>query len=131
MTRQVDPNVRDNFHIRARTETERQIIGDLKQLAQQDEVELVDLVIEGIQYMFKAHNWPPENPQTQLSSHQQTNPYQMEKCKCNRTAVIWITQVATKTKYCFCQTCFSKVPLRFDPKIWKITLDQRKPLNQI
>ncbi|MDR2203701.1 MAG: hypothetical protein LBE76_05330 [Nitrososphaerota archaeon] len=61
MTRQADPKVKDNIHVRARSETERRIIGELKQLALQDQVEIADLIFEGIDLMFKTHHWPPGN----------------------------------------------------------------------
>ncbi|MCL2359020.1 MAG: hypothetical protein LBH74_06225 [Nitrososphaerota archaeon] len=126
MTRQADPKVKDNLHIHARNEPERQIIGDLKQLANQDGVELTDLVFEAITLMFRTHHWPPGNPQTQLTPYQQPTHPIVEKCKCGRPAIIWTTHIISKKNYCFCQPCFNKVPLRYDPKLWKITLDHRK-----
>lgn len=86
MTRQADPKVKGNFHIRARNESERKIIGDLKQLANQDGVEFTDLVIEGILYMFKAHNWSPGNPQLQLTMFQKEKPLLENICACGQPA---------------------------------------------
>jgi hypothetical protein len=130
VTRQADPKVKGNLHIHARNESERQIIGDLKQLANQDGIELTDLVMEGILYMFKAHHWPPGNPQLRLSVFQQEklSATDIEKCKCGRPAIIWTTHLASKEAHQFCKTCFSNVPLRFDTKIWKITKDIKKPI---
>jgi len=132
MTRQADPKVKDNLHVRARSETERRIISDLKQLAIQDQVELADLIFEGIQYMFKAHHWPPGNPQLQLTVFQKENPSttEPEKCKCGRPAIIHATDLRgiTKIEHHFCQKCFSNIPSRYDPKIWKIITDNRKTI---
>ncbi len=66
MTRLPNPKSTDGFNIKARNEAERKIVADLKQLAIQDCVEISDLVFEGILLMFKAHHWPPGNPQLQL-----------------------------------------------------------------
>ena len=128
MTRQADPKSTGYFSIKARNETEHQLIGDLKRLSRQDDIDLADLVFEGIQYMFKAHKWPPGNPQTQLSTYQQTELSIVEKCKCGRIAVIHAIDLrgVTKIEHNFCQNCFSNVPLRHDPKIWKITTNKRK-----
>jgi len=130
VTRQADPKATGYFSIKARNETEHQLIGDLKRLSRQDGIELADLVFEGIQYLFKAHHWPPGNPQLQLSVFQQEKlPItETEKCKCRRPAVITATDLRgiTKIEHYFCQTCFSNVPSRYDPKIWKITIDRRK-----
>lgn len=131
MTRQADPKSTGYFSVKARNETEQQLIGDLKRLSRQDDIELADLVFEGIQYVFKAHRWPPGNPQLQLSVFQQEklSTAETEKCKCGRPTIIWTTHLASKEEHKFCQTCFSNVPLRFDPKIWKITIDRRKQVN--
>jgi hypothetical protein len=127
MTRQADPKATGYFSVKARNEVEHQLIGDLKRLACQDGLELADLIFEGIQHLFKAHHWPPGNPQTQLTPYQQTElSAVVEKCKCGRFAVIWAICLVTKEEHHFCQTCFSGVPLRFDAKVWKITKDQRK-----
>jgi hypothetical protein len=130
VTRQADPKATGYFSVKARNETEHQLIGDLKRLARQDGLELADLVFEGIQYMFKAHRWPPGNPQTQLTTYQQTELQKMEKCKCGRSAVIYATDLRgiTKIDNYFCQSCFNDVPSRYDYKIWKITADHRKPI---
>jgi hypothetical protein len=133
MTRQANPNVKDNIHVRARDESEEQKFSDLKKLAIQDEVELVELVLEGIDAVFKNHHWPPGNPQLPLSifqtqlTLQQQQQRQIENCKCGRPAVIYATdlQSVAKVEQRFCKSCFSQVPLRHDPKVWKITIDRR------
>ncbi|MDR2719478.1 MAG: hypothetical protein LBC03_01560 [Nitrososphaerota archaeon] len=129
MTRQADPKSTGYFSIKARNETEQQLIGDLKRLSRQDDIDLADLVFEGIQHMLKAHHWPPGNPQLQLAVFQQEKlPItETEKCKCGRPAIVYATDLRgiTKIEQYFCQNCFSNVPCRYDPKIWKITLDRR------
>ena len=128
VTRQADPGVKDNLHVRAKSESERRLIGELKQLARQDGVELSELVFEGILLMFKAHHWPPGNPQLQLSVFQQEKLSNPEKCKCGRHAVVHATDLRgiTKIEHYFCQNCFNNIPSRHDPKIWKITPDNKK-----
>jgi len=126
VTRQADPKATGYFSVKARNETEHQLIGDLKRLSRQDGIELADLVFEGIQYMFKAHHWPPGNPQTQLTIYQQTELPKVEKCKCGHPSLVWATYITSKEEYSFCQNCFSKVPQRYDQKIWKIKIDLRK-----
>jgi hypothetical protein len=127
VTRQADPKATGYFSIKARNETEHQLIGDLKRLARQDDLDLADLVFEGLQYLFKAHRWPPGNPQLQLPTFQQEKLPIAEKCKCGHTAVITATDLRgiTQIERHFCQTCFNNVPSRYDSKIWKITTDKR------
>jgi hypothetical protein len=129
VTRQADPKATGYFSIKARNETEHQLIGDLKRLARQDDLDLADLVFEGLQYLFKAHKWPPDNPQTQLTNYQQTTLSKDAELKCRKCGcptVVWMTYLSTKEDHRYCSVCFSKIPLRFDPKIWKITIDHRK-----
>jgi hypothetical protein len=127
VTRQADPKATGYFSVKARNETEHQLIGDLKRLARQDDLDLADLVFEGLQYLFKAHKWPQGNPQLQLAAFQQEKLTTAEKCKCGHTAVITATDLRgiTQIERHFCQTCFSNVPSRYDSKIWKITIDRR------
>lgn len=92
MTRLPNPKSTDGFNIKARNEAERKIVADLKQLAIQDGVEISDLVFEGILLMFKAHHWPPGNPQLQLCGFLSgiEQPKTREKCGfkgCDRDAV--------------------------------------------
>ena len=133
MTRQADPKSTGYFSVKARNDVEHQLIGDLKRLACQKRIELADLIFEGIQHTFKNHQWPPTTQNSnsqqiqQLTLHQQTQPPQVvENCACGRIATIWVTCLITKKDHQFCQQCFSNVPMRFDPKTWKITNDQRK-----
>ena len=112
MTRQADPKVKDNIHVRARSETERRIIGELKQLANQDEVEIADLIFEGIAYMFKAHHWPPGNPQLQLTVFQNGKTHQNVKegvCKCGQLHEVRYRSNTDGKFYNVCKQCFRKL----------------------
>jgi hypothetical protein len=133
VTRQADPKATGYFSIKARNESEHQLIGDLKRLARQDNINLADLVFEGLQHLFKAHKWPPINPQQQLSVFQQEKlAITIEKCKCGHPAIITATDLRgiTQIERHFCQTCFSNVPSKYDTKLWKITTDRRKTKQQ-
>ena len=110
VTRQADPKVKGNLHIRARNESERKIIGDLKQLANQDSVELTDLVMEGIIHMFKAHNWPPGNPQLQLTVFQKEKPLLENVCACGRPVELFYRLWQDKTLRKSCKLCFNTIP---------------------
>jgi hypothetical protein len=127
VTRQADPKATGYFSVKARNEAEHQLIGDLKRLARQDDLDLADLVFEGLQYLFKAHKWPPIKPQLQLAAFQQEKLTATEKCRCGHIAVITATDLRgiTQIERHFCQTCFSNVPSRYDSKIWKITTDRQ------
>jgi len=136
MTRQADPNVKGNIHVRARDESDEQKFSGLKTLARQDDIPLVALIIEGIDAVFKNHHYPPGNPQRQLTTFQTSLPHtgQKEVCSnCNQhSSVIWLThlQLKPQKQASYCQTCFSKIPCRFDTKIYKITKDQRRSHKQ-
>jgi len=136
ITRQVEPNKKDGFNVKARNETERQTIGNLKQLCLQDDLELADFIFECIHLGFKKHHYPPGNPQRQLTQYQQTHipTGQKEVCSnCNQhSSVIWLIhlQLKPQKQASYCQTCFSKIPCRFDTKLYKITKDQRRSHKQ-
>jgi hypothetical protein len=136
MTRQADPKATGYFSVKARNETEHQLIGDLKRLACQNQIELTDLIFEGIQHIFKTRQWSPLPQSNSSNNNQQTPPLPfsqqtepsaiVEHCMCGRPAAVWATCIVTKKEHQFCPQCFSNVPLRFDPKTWQITKDQRK-----
>lgn len=120
MTRRVDPKSVGGFAVKARGESEKKVIHDLKTLAFQDGVEISDLIFEGIEYMFKVHHWPPGNPQltleTSLLPKQQLTPH----CKCGKVAVRHGVHVASGIERFFCAKCFSEVPGRYDVKVWQL-----------
>jgi hypothetical protein len=118
-TRQADPNSKDFLSIKARGESEKKVIGDLKQLSVQDGVNVADLVFEAIDLVFKVHHWPPGNPQLQLSNFQQGT-LLADKCKCGQDAAVWALNLSSKVEYKFCGKCFGKVPMRYDAKTWHI-----------
>jgi hypothetical protein len=106
--------------VKARGESEKKSIGNLKQLAVQDGVNVADLIFEAIDLVFKVHHWPPGNPQLQLSNFQQGKLPTVENCKCGREVAVWTLNLQTKTEYKFCSKCFAKVPMRYDQKTWHI-----------
>jgi hypothetical protein len=110
MTRQANPAVKNNLHVRAKNESERRLIGDLKQLARQDGVELSELVFEGLLLMFKAHHWPPGNPQLQLTIFQKGTPIiNTNICACGRPIEVTYGFWTDTTSYKSCKCCFNKI----------------------
>ena len=124
MPRKPDIKNKDTFQIKARDESEKQIIHDLKKLAIQDEVEIRDLVFEGIIKMLNAHHWYElhGNPQLQLPRFQtgELTPL-IPKCKCGKDSVWHGLHVASCREYDFCSKCFSGLLGRHDYKVWKWT----------
>lgn len=128
MTRQADPKVKDNLHVRARNEAERQIIGDLKRLANQDEVELADLIFEGIALMFQAHHFPPGNPQLQLTVFQKEQPQPIidnNTCACGRPVDVTYGLCEDKNHYKACKYCYNKIP-KHKIRYYRLKKDERK-----
>ena len=128
MTRQADPRVKDNLHIRARSEAERQIIGNLKRLAVQDEVELADLVFEGLALMFQARHFPLGNPQLQLTAFQKENQLAIDNnilCACGRPIEVTYGLWENKTPYKACKLCYNKLP-KHKIQYYRLIKDERK-----
>jgi len=126
LTRQADPRVKDNLHIRARSEAERQIIGDLKRLAVQDEIELADLIFEGITLMFQAHHFPPGNPQLQLTAFQKEQPkIDNNLCACGRPIEVTYGLWESKTPHKACKLCYNKLP-RHKIQYYRLKKDEHK-----
>jgi len=122
LTRLADPKIKDSLHVRSRSSVEERIICDLKRLAVQDGVELADLVFEGILLMFHAHHWPPGNPQLPLSVFQNLQTLTNRAiCKCGRPVKVWITYLPENRPMQLCEKCFTKLPLRYDPKLYHNT----------
>jgi hypothetical protein len=112
VTRHADPKATGYFSIKARNETEHQLIGDLKRLSRQDDIELADLVFEGLQYLFKAHHWPPGNPQLQLAMFQNEQPpskTESNLCECGQTLEMMYRLWQDKTLYKSCKRCFNTI----------------------
>ena len=129
MTRQVDPKVKDNIHVRARSETERRIISELKQLALQDQVELADLIFEGIDLMFKTHHWPPGNPQLQLTIFQNETPQVKSKygiCNCGQIPEVRYRSNLDRKNYNICKQCFKTLRSR-EIESWSDLPKEKKP----
>ena len=115
MTRQANPKSNAGFNVKARGESEKKVISDLKTLALQDGVEISDLVFEGLLLMFRVHHWPPGNPQLQLTTFKD-GAVPVVKCKCGRVASVNAFHLQSKTEYNYCAACFFKVPMRHDAK---------------
>ena len=128
MTRQANPDIKDNLHVRAKNESERRLIGDLKQLARQDGVELSELVFEGILLMFEAHHWPPGNPQLQLTVFQKEQPPPINNnnlCTCGRPIEVTYGLWENKTPCKSCKVCFNKIP-HHKISHYRLKKDERK-----
>jgi hypothetical protein len=86
---------------------EQQVIFDLKRLAVQDKVELTDLIFEGIQLMFKTHNWPQKPP---TDNPQKTpSPLQDNLCTCGRPIERLYRLWQDKQVYRCCRFCLNKI----------------------
>ena len=69
MTRKPNPKSNEFLNMKARNESEKKLISDFKSLAVQDEKDQIDLFAEAVNLVFKAHNWPPGNPQLTLTNY--------------------------------------------------------------
>ena len=68
MTKKSNPNAPSSSLIYvAKTEADKTLVKNVKQLALQDNIDQRDLVAEGLKLMLRAHNFPPGNPQLPLS----------------------------------------------------------------
>jgi hypothetical protein len=120
MTRKADIKSVEGFSIRARGESEKKMIQDLKKLSVQDDLELADLIFEGIGYTFRAHHWPPGNPQLSLSNFQEGTIQIELKCShCSNQAIKIGLNLKSNQESCFCKHHFSELPMRYDPKVWR------------
>jgi hypothetical protein len=119
MTKTADPNSKKGINIKSRSVDEENIISFFKSLANHLQVEVSDLFFEQAEKTLKLYNWPP-NPQLQLLAFQGGTSI-VENCTCGHPAVIWASHLPSKTDYKFCKECFSKIPMRYDSKIWRIT----------
>ena len=59
-------NKTGNLVFKPVTPEDHKLSEDFKRLCIQDGVQVHDLLLEGIKAVFKAHHWPPGNPQLQL-----------------------------------------------------------------
>ena len=82
MTRKANPKSKDFLNLKARNEAEKNLFGDFKTLAVQDDIDLMDLFTEATTYLFKVHHWPPGNPQLTLTNYH-VEPFQVLKCGYN------------------------------------------------
>jgi hypothetical protein len=90
-----------------------------KKLCRQDELTIHDLLLESIQLVFVKHHLDlGGNPQLQLERFQQEKLVSV-KCRCGRDASVKAVQVKSGKHFDFCESCFGRVPLRYDPAVWK------------
>ena len=121
MTRQANPKSTTGFNVKARDESEKKIIYELKKLAVQDDVEISDLTFEGLILMLHKHNINVGgNPNRQLTSFSEDFKPPVF-CKCGRPAVKHGFHFASKVERDYCNNCFSGVLGRHDPKVWRVT----------
>ncbi|MCL2288747.1 MAG: hypothetical protein FWC33_06225 [Candidatus Bathyarchaeota archaeon] len=107
MPRTADPNCKDHLHVHARSPLEQQVIGELKQLALQDKIELTDLIFEGIQLIFQTRNWTPKPLQTPTQKN--ILPTQDTLCNCGRPIERLYRRWQDKQVYKCCKECFNKI----------------------
>jgi hypothetical protein len=97
---------------------ENKLAMDVKALCIQDDITIRDFLTEAIELAFKAHHWPPGNPQltleTSLLPKKQLTPH----CKCGKVAVRHGLHLSSKRTYDFCERCFCGVVGRHDVKVW-------------
>lgn len=95
---------------------------DFKKLCNQDGLQVHDLMLEAIDLVFKAHHWPPGNPQLTLQNYQVQQQRSLGKCSienCETNAFIVGFNLQTRKELRFCKKHFDALPLRFDVKLWK------------
>lgn len=121
MTRQANPNSTAGFNVKSRDESEKKIVQALKKLAVQDEVEISELVFEGLLLMLRKHNIDVGgNPNRQLASFDE-NFKPPVFCKCGKPAVKHGVHMVSKVERDYCSKCFCGVLGRHDPKVWRFS----------
>lgn len=119
MPRNSDPKANSTLSVKARGESEKKVIADLKKLANQDGIDVVDLFFESVDLLFKVHHWPPGNPQQQIIRFTQEKIEPAFKCcKCGRAASKSGYHIPSKKNLDYCDSCFKEVPMRYDGKVW-------------
>jgi hypothetical protein len=123
------PNLKSpHTSFKPKTLEDEKIIEDFKKLAAQDGIKLYDLYIEAFQLLFKAHHWPPGNPQLTLQSSLEKR-VSLGKCtakNCTFQAVIVGTNLIAKKEHRFCKKHFAELPQRHDAKLWKWKDSEKK-----
>lgn len=119
MTRKADPNSKKGINFKARNPEEEEINSNVKAYANSLGVDVSDVYFEMAIVFLKMKGWPQHKAQTQLSVFHDGY-VQTDKCSCGKNAVVIAVDLRSKTESKFCRTCFSKVPMRYDAKVWKI-----------
>lgn len=107
---------------RAKTLEDEKIVDDAKQLCLQDDMENYEFLKECIMLGFKAHNWPPGNPQLLLSRFNGNGEpvLDMGKCgfaNCNYKAVAKATYLPNNKEYKICSIHVRQA--KADSKNWR------------
>lgn len=118
MTKKANPNSTKGINVKSRTQEEEIILRDFKSLANHLNVDISNLFFEQSIKTLKSYNWP-NSPQTSLAAFKEGT-VQIHKCKCGADASVFASQLALKQDYYFCKECLSRVPMRYDAKLWKI-----------
>ena len=101
--------------------SENKLAMDAKALCIQDGITIRDLLSEALTLVFKVHHWPPGNPQLTLQTSLELSEKVRVRCKCGSLAVKHGVFISSGKEFDFCVKCFSVLPQRHDPKVWKIT----------
>lgn len=127
LTRKADTKATGSFSIKARDESEKQVIHKLKKLAVQDELDLADLVFEGLDLMLKAHHYDTfPNPQLQLTKFSQDNLLPKEPLICEnvncKAKVDHLTECLciSGVKLKFCDKCVKEKTGRTIKKVLRV-----------
>lgn len=119
MTRKADPNSKKGINFKARSIEEEEINSNIKSYANSLNLDVSDIYFEMATIYLKMKGWPQHKAQTQLNVFHDGH-IQTDKCSCGKNAVILAKDLRSDSEFKFCRACFSKVPLRYDAKVWKI-----------
>ena len=124
MPRLPNPQNKDSISFKARSVFDQQKIFTFKKLAIQDGLELSDLFFEAVDLVLTKHHIENGgNPQLLLEKFSDGEPVAVSKCKCGKTATAFGLNLLSKKEFRFCSKCFSDVPQRHDPKVWRFNSD--------
>lgn len=127
MARHPDAKAKETISFKARSEAEKQLIGDFKKLCLQDSIDQIDLFAEALSLVFKVHHWPPGNPQLTLSNYQ-VKPLALGKCgyvACKDNAVSVGVYLPQQKEYSLCK--LHKLLAVNTPKVWQLQTRETKP----
>jgi len=94
---------------------------EFKALCNQDGVTIHDLLMEGIEHIFKVHHWPPGNPQLTLTNYQVKPSKVLSKCEfsgCKGEAVASGVFLPKNKEYRLCSRHL--VEAKNSRKVWEL-----------